>query len=921
MRIIESYLQETKLNKRRRQLTVSVLTVLSLIVAVSVSWNLHLTGITMANGAFCGQNEHIHTEECAGCTLEEHLHELSCYSDPNADVENTAIWEATLPDTLTGRWSKDIVAIAKSQIGYLESERNYILADDGETRQGYTRYGAWYGNPHGEWNVMFLSFCMRYADIPNDIIPSTGGAYSLRSYLEMEGMLKTGPYTPKAGDIIIFEDDTIGIVTEIGEENLSVIIGDFENTVAEKEFDIAHLKVSGYVDMTALTNEHCPPEIFEQSFKGEDYTVEVVYDTTSELPEDATLTVTELTEQTQSYTDTIEEKLDENRELNSIRLFDISFTLNGEAVEPLEGSQVLVNIFFHDGFTLAEEENLEIFHFDDSGGAEKIDGQVENNETVEFSTDSFSVYAVASSAETRAAGDRAFITFNSNNGSGGTVPSRVTTTQGEMITLPTYTGTKNGLVFVGWSQTSGDTAGSDTVYAAGTLYTVPTTRFITLYAIYGEVDPKYTVTFNVNGGSTAAPGSVTAGPDEDVTLPDYTGTNGTKVFVGWSTSNNATGQSQYTTPVYKPGTSYTPQANVTLYATWASVDVDAEFFIRKDGIIPTEPQSHSVSDYTSGISIEGAIKIGEFYTNSSVGVGSRLNQMPTDEQIKAVFDEYDPNTQFILWYVVKNEWGGWHVDGVVLEKSLVSLSYDANAPAGVWTNMPDGAQFAVDTVTYVGLHGGTGTTYRTPVRNDGYIFVGWNTEPDGSGYTYQTGDSITMTESKVLYAEWKKDIHTLILNKVDSNDFALLPGAIFTLYQESETGFEPMQTLTTGSGGRIDFGEIETDTIYKLVEDKPPGGYSIINESFCFKIDTVDDALALVFCDESGDEISKPLAINGEYAPSTKILTVQVENLAGYALPSTGGVGTYLFTIGGLILILSPLIYGLSLKRKSGRRL
>ncbi|MBD3109511.1 InlB B-repeat-containing protein [Bacillus sp. AGMB 02131] len=858
MRIIESYLQETKLNKRRRQLTVSVLTVLSLIVAVSVSWNLHLTGITMANGAFCGQNEHIHTEECVECTLEEHLHELSCYSDPNADVEDTAIWEATLPDTLTGRWSKDIVAIAKSQIGYLESERNFILADDGETRQGYTRYGAWYGNSHGEWNVMFLSFCMRYADIPNDIIPSTGGAYSLRSYLEMEGMLKTGPYTPKAGDIIIFEDDTIGIVTEIGEENLSVIIGDFENTVAEKEFDIANLKVSGYVDMTALTNEHCLPEIFEQSFKGEDYTVEVVYDTKSELPEGATLTVTELTEQTKSYTDTIEEMLDENKELSSIRLFDISFTLNGEVVEPLEGSQVGVSIFFRDGFTLAEEENLEIFHFDDSGGAEKIDGQVENNETVEFSTDSFSVYAVASSAETRAEGDRATITFDHNNA---------------------------------------------------------------FYAEYGKANPTYTVRFDANGGSTTAPSSITVDSGNDVVLPDYTGTNGRKVFVGWSTINNATDSGKYTTPVYKPNTIYTPTANVRLYATWASVNVDAKFFIRKDGIIPTEPQGHSVSEYTSGISIAGAIKIGEFYTNSSVGVGSRLNQMPTDEQIKAVFNEYDPNTQFILWYVVKHE-ETWHVDGVVLDKSLVSLSYDANAPAGVWTNMPDGAQFPVDTVTYVGLHGGTGSDYRIPSRNDGYIFVGWNTEPDGSGYTYQTGDNITMTESKVLYAEWKKDTHTLILNKVDSNDdSALLPGATFTLYKKSETGFEHMQTLTTGSGGRIDFGKIETDTIYKLVEDKPPGGYSIINESFCFKIATVDGALAVVFCDDSGNEVSNPLAITGGYDPSTKIITVQVENLAGYALPSTGGIGTYLFIICGLILIISPLIYGFSLRGKSGRRL
>ena len=34
-------------------------------------------------------------------------------------------------------------------------------------------------------------------------------------------------------------------------------------------------------------------------------------------------------------------------------------------------------------------------------------------------------------------------------------------------------------------------------------------------------------------------------------------------------------------------------------------------------------------------------------------------------------------------------------------------------------------------------------------------FVGWNTEPDGSGITYQTGDIIDMNKSQILYAMWE----------------------------------------------------------------------------------------------------------------------------------------------------------------------
>lgn len=133
----------------------------------------------------CGKEEskpvkaHHHTDDCYKkelvCGLKEHTHTASCYSDESADIENKSDWEATIP-TLSGNWAEDVVSIAQSQLGYEESTANFKLADDGETRKGYTRYGAWYGNKYGDWSAMFASFCLNYAEIPSKTVPVNSGS-------------------------------------------------------------------------------------------------------------------------------------------------------------------------------------------------------------------------------------------------------------------------------------------------------------------------------------------------------------------------------------------------------------------------------------------------------------------------------------------------------------------------------------------------------------------------------------------------------------------------------------------------------------------------------------------------------------------------------------------------------------------------
>ncbi|MBO5973947.1 MAG: hypothetical protein J6Q16_04570, partial [Clostridia bacterium] len=92
MGIVEQFLLQLKNEKRRWRRAVAILTVLSLVVATVVSWNLRMTGVTMANGASCGQQEHLHTEECQPekvliCGFDTKSDEIVPLSTPEAEPE------------------------------------------------------------------------------------------------------------------------------------------------------------------------------------------------------------------------------------------------------------------------------------------------------------------------------------------------------------------------------------------------------------------------------------------------------------------------------------------------------------------------------------------------------------------------------------------------------------------------------------------------------------------------------------------------------------------------------------------------------------------------------------------------------------------------------------------------------------------
>ena len=141
---------------------------------------------------------HHHTDACYApdytadpiCGLEEHHHTVNCLSDPLDGVEDEADWLDKTGTALTGMWNEDLLTVAQGQLGYEQSEKNFKLdTDDGETLRYYTRYGQWYGNPYGEWDVMFLSYCLNHAGIPQSAIPQRASTLALRSELRSTGYL------------------------------------------------------------------------------------------------------------------------------------------------------------------------------------------------------------------------------------------------------------------------------------------------------------------------------------------------------------------------------------------------------------------------------------------------------------------------------------------------------------------------------------------------------------------------------------------------------------------------------------------------------------------------------------------------------------------------------------------------------------
>ena len=165
--------------------------------------------------------------------------------------------------------------------------------------------------------------------------------------------------------------------------------------------------------------------------------------------------------------------------------------------------------------------------------------------------------------------------------------------------------------------------------------------------------------------------------------------------------------------------------------------------------------------------------------------------------------------------------------------------------------------------------------------------------------------------------------------KVDKNN-AKLPGAEFTLFEyvtEETEGYTKVENATviditgankkvetktiyikkidaktTGSNGEITFTGLDAQKHYYVQETNAPTGYTVKKDYYEVKGAT-----------KTSDETSKTYTFS-----NFKDITVDDENLS--ALPSTGGIGTTIFTIAGCVIMIAAAGLFFASRKKSDNK-
>ncbi len=351
----------------------------------------------------CGYSRHTHIDTCytdgiLDCTIPEHIHDPGCLGlefDPTADVETPEDWETALAQLpLTGRWREDLVNVAKSQLGYRESETNLTLSESGILR-GYTRYGARFGTPYIDWSTAFLSFCSHYAGI--DALPQDTACDSYITALENTGLYReAGRHLPQSGDLIFLSDHRCGIVTELlvdeaaGEMIVRTIQGDTPEGVSYVNYKTDDPAILGYGQTPegasrglVCTEDHDhTAECYEWRVYYNDDTlfVQATITGAGELPENLSLEVSRITavsspEAFEAMRSALNETLkDAPYDVGSTGFFDMKLYSGAEVYTLPQGANIRVQVTFSQSmFTPKQvEKSLGIGTFTLTQNARKV---------------------------------------------------------------------------------------------------------------------------------------------------------------------------------------------------------------------------------------------------------------------------------------------------------------------------------------------------------------------------------------------------------------------------------------------------------------------------------------------------------------------------------------------------------------------
>lgn len=347
----------------------------------------------------------------------------------------------------------------------------------------------------------------------------------------------------------------------------------------------------------------------------------------------------------------------------------------------------------------------------------------------------------------------------------------------------------------------------------------------------------------------------------DYTISDATPTRDGCTFAGWKSSNSNDNA------VYTAGSTMTmPGEDVTLTAVWEQKEtpgtpteptkaVDAKYFVLLPGrgtpasgkdqgtsyYLPNKTSDGGVSGknddtgYPGGLTAEGKNAADQNYNYSddqngvfnSAGVPNNYLVVPDDlgfftasnwkngqytkstnttNPSTVLGETFNVNNVQIIWYAIKSQGDGYHVDGYVAGIP-VTLTYHDNFTGSSESYTQDGLMSG-ETASIA--EDGTVSESKT-FSHAGYVFEGWYDNVGCTGTNY-AGQTHTMMDNLNLYAKWKKEdspkqSYTLTVNYIYENgNEAQRPhveqveeGRTYTVTSPLIVGYTSDQTVVNGT--------------------------------------------------------------------------------------------------------------------------
>ncbi|MCQ5080576.1 InlB B-repeat-containing protein [Gemmiger formicilis] len=152
---------------------------------------------------------------------------------------------------------------------------------------------------------------------------------------------------------------------------------------------------------------------------------------------------------------------------------------------------------------------------------------------------------------------------------------------------------------------------------------------------------------------------------------------------------------------------------------------------------------------------------------------------------------YEPGASFTLTAENTVLYAQWSKNA----PAQVNVSYDANGGTGTMESVTGdvGSEIVIE---------------QNGFARSEYTFTGWNTQADGKGIAYKAGDSFTLTEDTVLYAQWSKNAPAQVKVSYNANGGAgtmeSVTGDVGSKIVIQQSGFTRSEYTFTGWNTQAD---------------------------------------------------------------------------------------------------------------------